>query len=385
MKRIPSGNFVFLCSFVLKVIPMIELVASLRLARSLKQVIARESAIQRRIHASGGTPVVESETAHFFFEHDGNADIRLIGDWNNWKPTDQLERLHPKSSLYHFAKDFPVDARLSYRFAVDGNASINDPENSRAWQEVFGNNTYFTMPAYSGTAYLDDPPANIRRGKLYEIAIPSARGLDFARKVFIYAPSGLKQGKKYYFIHVHDGEEALRIGKFANVLDNLRYHEPHLPPVIGVFIPPVNRHSEYMMNDRFAKWCANILVPEAEKFLKVKSDATMRLAQGASLGGLQAAYIGFLHPKIFGNIACQSPSFWYEDEAIIKLFARSKRRPLRFFLHTGTIHDARGEARSMLATLREKGYDVTYLETNESHNWANWSVRYETILRWLAP
>jgi enterochelin esterase-like enzyme len=109
----------------------------------------------------------------------------------------------------------------------------------------------------------------------------------------------------------------------------------------------------------------------------------MRAMQGASLGGLCAAYIGFLHSRVFGNVACQSPSFWVENHRIIEEFKKKRRLPLRFFLHTGAIYDALVETSVMLRTLEAKGYDVTYLETNESHNWANWSVRYEEIVRWL--
>ena len=362
------------------------LVDDLRKQKTLKGVIAKESAIQRRIASGGGTPLIEANNAHFFFEcEDSSANISVVGDWNSWKRgADKLERIHPKSTLYHLARQFPPDARLSYRFILDNDESINDPHNERTWQEVFGNNTYFTMPIYKGTKYLDDPAPEIPRGEIIEFDARSSRGADFARKVFIYVPEKLRRNKKYHFIYVHDGEEAMRIGKFTNVLDHLRYFEPDVPPIIAVFIPPVDRHREYLMSAQFAKWCALGLTKQVERFLGVRSEASMRCVQGASLGGLCAAYTGMLFPKAFGNIAAQSPSFWVDDRLIIRDFSQKRRLPIRFFLHTGTIHDALAETEAMREVLLNKGYAVTYIKTQESHNWANWSVRYEEILRWLA-
>jgi enterochelin esterase family protein len=361
-----------------------NLIDTLRAQRSLKGVIAKESALQRAISAHGGIPVVDGENVHFFFEHDKKADIWIVGDWNNWKPgVDKLQRIHPKSVLYHLEKQFPNDARLSYRFVVGGAESINDPNNERTWQEVFGNNTYFTMPAYKGTPYLDEPKPTIIRGEIRELEVRSSRALGFSRTIFIYVPEKLRRNTKYHFLYVHDGEEAIRIGKFTNVLDNLRYYEPELPQLVAVFIPPGDRHKEYMMNKQFAKWCATSLVKQVEKFLGVKSESRLRALQGASLGGLCAAYTGMLYANVFGNIAAQSPSFWVDDHRLIKAFSKQRRLPLRFFLHTGTVHDALVETRAMFEVLNAKGYPVTYLETSESHNWANWSVRYAGIIRWL--
>ena len=87
---------------------------------------------------------------------------------------------------------------------------------------------------------------------------------------------------------------------------------------------------------------------------------------------------------VLGLIRLGAPSFWVDDRLIIRDFSQKRRLPIRFFLHTGTIHDALAETEAMREVLLNKGYAVTYIKTQESHNWANWSVRYEEILRWLA-
>ena len=89
-----------------------------------------------------------------------------------------------------------------------------------------------------------------------------------------------------------------------------------------------------------------------------------------------------MHQNVFGNIAAQSASFWFDEKSIIKAFAAKKKLSLRFYIQTGTINDGLEGSREMLKTLQQKGYDVTYRETNESHNWANWSARYAEIVKW---
>ena len=139
-----------------------------------------------------------------------------------------------------------------------------------------------------------------------------------------------------------------------------------------------------MMNPKFCDWFANELTKQVEQKLKIKSEPALRAVQGASLGGLCAAYMGLTHSNIFGNIICQSSSFWIRENEIVKLFGKSKVLPLRFYLHTGTIYDALEGTSEMLKILQQKGYNVTYRETNESHNWANWSGKYAEIIRWAA-
>jgi enterochelin esterase-like enzyme len=202
------------------------------------------------------------------------------------------------------------------------------------------------------------------------------------RIVQVYIPHGMKRSGKAHYLYVNDGAQAVTIGKFVNVLDNLFYHEPHVPKTIVVFVPPVERHEEYMMSKTFADWYVTSLVKQVERKTRFRSDAHLRTVQGASLGALFAMYLGMEHYKLFRNIAAQSPSFWIEDFAIVRQLAKRKALPLRIYLQTGTINDAEVGARKMLRVLQAKEYDTIYRESNESHNWANWSARYADIVRW---
>jgi hypothetical protein len=112
---------------------------------------------------------------------------------------------------------------------------------------------------------------------------------------------------------------------------------------------------------------------------------------GASLGGLAAAFVGFKHPEVFGNVLSQSGSFWWKPdnekdwEWLTRQFAQSARLPLRFSFEAGLLENTGGGPagrpapppllvtnRNLRDTLQTKGYWVHYSEFNGNHTLFNW-------------
>jgi enterochelin esterase-like enzyme len=364
--------------------PIENILETIRRQRFRKRVFAYEMLIENRIMQGGGTPITEGNTAYFFYRNEAEDVISVIGDWNGWKlGADIMQRIHPASTVYYLKKEFPINARLSYRFLSEDRGSFNDPANPNSMQEVFGNNTYLRMPGYEEPKYVEIPSRPVPHGVLKTLQIKTmGRSDNFSREVTIYIPHGMRMRGKVRFLYVHDGAQAITIGRFLDVLDNLYHYEPHTQKIIVVFVPPMDRHGEYMMNPKFARWNARTLVPQVEKFLKVSSTAALRAISGSSLGGLIAVYAALMHPSVFGNVAAQSASFWFDEKAIIKGYTLKKKLAVKFYIQTGTINDALEGSHEMLKILQQKGYDVTYRETNESHNWANWSAKYAEIIKW---
>ena len=362
--------------------PIENIIESLGRQRVGKRVFAIEAALEKRIAREGGSPIVEGNHAFFFIRYAGTESVSVVGDWNGWKHgEDKIIRINRKSSLCYLKKEFAMDARFPYRFALDGRDTAMDPLNPRVALGPLGVNSYFTMPAYRGIPYLINPISKIRKGKVLDHLVKG--NLPIAdRKVSIYIPYGLKLKGKHHFLFVNDGDEAISIGNCIAILDNLYHENPLLPRTIVVFVPPVDRHAEYMLNPKFADWFSNSLTTQVESKLKVTSAPELRAIQGASLGGLLASQVGLLYPKVFGNVVAQSASFWYDDKAIIRLYEMKKKVQVRFYIHTGTVNDALVGSHAMLRVLQQKGYDVTYRETTESHNWANWSSQYSEIVKW---
>jgi len=104
---------------------------------------------------------------------------------------------------------------------------------------------------------------------------------------------------------------------------------------------------------------------------------------GASLGGLIATYASFRHPRTFGLCAAQSPSYWWNDEAMIDSIASNKKKSIRIYMDSGTIKDAFASSRRMASVLKDKGYEFHYGEYPEGHNWVNWRARISQILKFF--
>lgn len=60
----------------------------------------------------------------------------------------------------------------------------------------------------------------------------------------ILPAAGFEELENLPALFVHDGEDALKFGLFANVLDNL-IADKRIEPIVAVFVPPVERKAEY--------------------------------------------------------------------------------------------------------------------------------------------
>ena len=107
---------------------------------------------------------------------------------------------------------------------------------------------------------------------------------------------------------------------------------------------------------------------------------------GSSLGGLQAACSAYWHPEVFGNVLSMSGSFFYfrnwpmfeeglstQTGWLTHEFATKPRKPVRFFLSTGTFEgDGVMENRRLRDVLTAKGYALTYKELSAGHDEVTW-------------
>ena len=55
------------------------------------------------------------------------------------------------------------------------------------------------------------------------------------------------------------------------------------------------------------------------------------------------------------------------------------KRPLKIFLSTGTTRDNMAANRRFRRILEEKGYELKFVQTNESHNWQNWQPLVDDV------
>jgi enterochelin esterase family protein len=154
------------------------------------------------------------------------------------------------------------------------------------------------------------------------------------------------------------------------------------------------RNKELPPNPAFADFLANELLPWVHARYTVTSDPRLTVVAGSSYGGIAATYAGLRHPEVFGNVLCQSGSFWWapdhgagpdadattETGWLAKEFIKSPKLPLKFWMDAGVFEvDSRGSggailepSRHMRDVLLAKGYEVHYQQFNSGHDYLNW-------------
>ncbi len=335
-----------------------------------------------------GRAVVEDTTVYFLYE--GNAKrVSVPSDLNGWSPTaDTMKRIQG-TSLFFLAKSLDYAARFEYKLLVDSTWRL-DPLNQQQSMGGYGANSEIWMPHYRPPEEIEYR-SNISHGIVDTLSFKS-RLLGRTHPVFVYTPPGYKRSRKRYpCIYVTDGGEYISLALMLNVLDNL-IADKRIQPIVGIFIDPrtdvrdsqtSKRMFDYSMSDTFVNALLKELRPRLMKKYKLTTSPEETAIMGASLGGLISTYAAHQHPEVFGLCAAQSPAYWWKDAGIFKIIEPEAKKPIKFYIDTGTIRDAQREALKMKDLLQLKGYEVRYGEYPEGHNWVNWRSRLDDILEYF--
>lgn len=313
------------------------------------------------------------------------------------------------------------DAQAVSRLELDGLGYelFADPLASRSFLDDFGGravrNSYFEGPSAPPEPWLDRRESTAR-GEVTTLEVAS-RILANTRKVSIYAPPGFrsnggraKDGSSgarsgaagFPFVLLFDREAYLQSVPTAAILDHL-IDGKVIPPLFVIFVSPIDeahRGVELPPNPAFASFIADELVPQIRRRWPVSRDPRRAIVAGSSYGGLAAANIARLHPRVFGNVLSMSGSYWWhpsrspndddvasdaESGWLPRQYAASTRLPLRFYLCVGL-----GEGDGMLApnrrfrdVLTAKGYALRYDEFHGDHSYLNWRDSLVAGLQYL--
>jgi len=117
-----------------------------------------------------------------------------------------------------------------------------------------------------------------------------------------------------------------------------------IPPTIAVVLDSSTERPTDIANrakyDRFVT--ANLLPWLRAKLGRLPKPENVVIA-GFSVGGLNATYIAYRHPDVFGNVLVQSGAFWRGNEGgdepaewLTNELRNKPRLPLRFYLEVGS-------------------------------------------------
>jgi len=210
------------------------------------------------------------------------------------------------------------------------------------------------------------------------------------RRVWVYTPPGYSAKQTYGLVVFLDGESYLDELPGTATLDTL-ITAGKIPPVVAVLVDTSdNRLGDLANRMKFADFAAKDLMPWVQSKWHAGADPTHVVVAGYSAGGLGAAYLGFRHPELFGNVLSQSGAFWRGNEGasepaewLTAQFKASRRLPVRFYLDIGggeTHKAANGVVfidanRRLRDVLQTKGYTVQYSEVpNAMHEPGHWAA-----------
>ncbi len=328
-------------------------------------------------------PYTEDTTVVLLYTGDAR-HVRVAGDWNGWDPVDTLARVKG-TDLFYRELHFPANARLDYKFVVDG-VWILDPRNPRRIMGGFGPNSELAMPKYVQPATITPYPKQKERGQVQPFTFTSKFD-GSTRNVQVYLPSGYSSDTtRYPTLYVQDGSDYIGLASMVNVLDHC-IAEGICRPLIAVFVDPVDRDTEYRLDENFMKMFIGEIVPMVDGRFRTIDAPEARGVMGSSLGGLTAIYFAHSHPEIFGIAAGQSSALWIDNQYLIDVIEQDPPTPVRYDLEWGTYEseDVQRWNERLRDVLEAKGNELTWRELPEGHSWGHWRGTLDNLLGDLFP
>lgn len=332
-------------------------------------------------------PWIKDDTIIFLYKSPTIQTLDIRGDMTSWQKQDNyIVKQLGLTDLWYLLKTFPKDARLDYKYVINNNSWVLDPDNPKKQKSGFGYNSAFCMPQYDSSEYVIKNP-NIETGNLIQAPPLYSKILKGQYiRYWVYTPANYDSYNTLPVIYITDGQEYKddELGAVKTVLDNL-LAENLIKPVIAVFVDPTNpatgenlRASLFLNNSDYTNVFRNEIIPEIDKNYKTNPTPENRAILGTSYGGNNSCWFAFDANNTFKLIAAQSPSL---PTNILSLLSGMTSIPVnKFFVSTGTINDTEQYADDLAKILEAKSVNYEYIKVNEGHSWGNWSALIDDVL-----
>jgi len=389
-----------------------------------RQIAAGDSSTEsfwQRV-AQSGTPLVEpiegearrTRVTFLWRATPQTRNVMVLGSFMTGPPTDYAMTRLAETDVWYLTLRMPSGSRFAYslspndpqtfdppRAAQRGATVQGDPLNPRRWGCSQPSATRHDCQSMAELPGAPPQPWIVRNdkipaGKVDKHKIASDL-LKNERNLSVYTPPDYRaNGKPYALLVLFDEGAYLSSVPTPVILDNL-IAAGRIPPMVAVLIANPSqdtRNKELPPNAQFADFLATELLPWVHAHYTVTSDPKLTTVAGSSFGGIAATYAGLRHSEIFGNVLCQSGSFWWapdhsgfpdadattETGWLAKEFIKSPKLPLRFWMDAGVFEvDSRGNggailepSRHMRDVLLAKSYEVHYQQFNSGHDYLNW-------------
>ncbi|MDP4282669.1 MAG: alpha/beta hydrolase-fold protein, partial [Bacteroidota bacterium] len=330
----------------------------------------------RAVHTTFPLTGIDSTCSFFYF---GEADsVSIAGDFTGWAPTFPLAHSEG-TNLWFASRKFERDARIDYKFVINRDHWIKDPSNPDSCAGGAGTNSELKMPDYIVPPEILYHP-EIPHGSMVDAEFPT--GNIKPRILTIYLPPYYERNSREYAVIVfNDGTDYIKYGAIQNVLDYLIAGQ-QIEPVIGVFIPPVEREEEYAgrLKEDYSKFILETVMPVIEAKYNISRDPRKRIIAGSSNGGNISVYIALDHPGSFGRVIAQSSNV---EKDILPLVQNPDVSGILFYLDIGSydLPVLIPRVINFIDILQGNHLGFTYRQWHDGHSWGNWKahIRYPLV------
>lgn len=296
----------------------------------------------------------------------------------------------------------------TYNIVIDGQTML-DPANPYVNRDISTLTSCFLVTTSKGDQGYLYSVNEVAHGNVAKVWYPSPT-LHMNRRMTIYTPPGYDEGKDYpvmYLLHGAGGDEDAwpTQGRAAQIMDNLIAEGKAVPMIVvmpngntacqaapgewsrGMYTPsfmeslnPKDKPAA-TMDESFMD-----IVNYVESHYKVKKDKRHRAVCGLSMGGGHSFDISKRFPGKFDYVGLFSAGLhisgdmgksFYEilksnTEIQGQLDALFAAKPQLYWIAIGSDDFLYQQNADLRRYLDEKGYEYTYVETDDGHVWKNW-------------
>ena len=355
---------------------------------SLEKSSDKKAAIDAYFEQQPSFPIVEPSGVVTFVYRGLADDVGIIGDMIGFRREDPMIKVEG-TDLFYYSTRLEPNAAVVYGFIPNYGDPVADPLNDQKGNGLFGEVSWFAMPAWEAPTFLGEAEAS-RQGRLEEVTWKSEI-LEMDRMAQVYLPAGYDGGSdRYPVLYVHNGKDALENGHMKNALDQLIGDS--VEPLIAVFIVPDEENPRSNGGPRYDEMVLKELVPMVDTDFRTIQEADARASVGSGNAARGALNLAFHNPDVFGRVAGQS-AIPFGSAPFGEVVFDAQTRPLVIYLEWGTYHmrspheawDLAESNRQLWQQLRDAGYRPAGGEVPEGFGWACWNGHTDEMLKAMFP
>jgi enterochelin esterase family protein len=374
------------------------------LERLLAQGASRaelDTVVQQFLDAGGDTPapIVEYDGTVTWIYRDPHADaVAVVGDVLGYDTRrTEMTRL-AGTDLFFFSAQLPLDAQLSYAFAVNNPCPEDsrreswlawlarcrvDPLNPRRSVELHPLREVSVLHMPSAPAASDIPaPAPVDA----VMHLVWSAVLGAGRRIWLHLPPGYDpRTRRYPALYLADGESYLLAAAAADLADEL-VETGEIGSAVLVFVESLTHPDDDVPAELFVRFLAQELVPWLEARCAVSPDPRDRIVAGTGPHGAMALFAVLERPDVFGGALAQSPTplLLPEDVAarVRENVARGYDAP-RCYVDIGR-YDAQplvANVHALCGALLDAGAVLSYQEFPGERSFVGWRASLPDALR----